>query len=566
MTTNYYDSTGLRNYISNSIHSAVNLYYYRYAISQANIVNGVYKITRPGYYYLTEDIAFDIPGGDINKYMLSLDKKSEHLYGNHAGIIIESDNVILDLAGYSIYQTPRFYAVQRFFNLIQLNNFPFILDPKRPCTETSSGRRCPVVGPIPHVRIPYFREPQFVIIKNGALGLTSHSGIHGNNNKYIVIDDIQFTDYEVSAITLNNLDNSIIDNIVVHRSLQKVPFNPFWVTVTLAFKTFLKAGVAEEEMLLLRNAIEQMLLKIKVAYTLDDLLIVAREGIQEFSNEDHKWLSPCGQYGISVTKKGPSIHDFSSGLNNEGDKNSRVLYIQNVAIKDMTVNVFEDISIAKNGKPIQLIAGSVVRTATMDNDYTRLIMNILKTIPITERTAISGLTDEMIDNILSPSLAKPLELCRGIDNMAHVSKGLVGIRLDSCEHAYLNNVRIHNLRNIGAALTEAEINAARTRYYSPSIIMMNSGLISSNAFVGFNSCAFIASSGQQFHLINSSACDIVSTNGMGIAVSLNNKLMGALICGLQINNISSNSKVNDSTTLLIDKECSGVRVEGVFYN
>ena len=62
--------------------------------------------------------------------MLSLDEKSEHLYGNHAGIIIESDNVILDLAGYSLYQTPRFYAVQR-FNLIQLNNFPFILDPKK---------------------------------------------------------------------------------------------------------------------------------------------------------------------------------------------------------------------------------------------------------------------------------------------------------------------------------------------------------------------------------------------------------------------------------------------------
>ena len=54
MTTNYYDSTGLRSYICNSIHSAVNMYYYRYAISQATIVNGVYKITRPGYYYLTE--------------------------------------------------------------------------------------------------------------------------------------------------------------------------------------------------------------------------------------------------------------------------------------------------------------------------------------------------------------------------------------------------------------------------------------------------------------------------------------------------------------------------------
>ena len=565
MTTNYYDSTGLRNYICNSIHSAVNLYYYRYAISQANIVNGIYRITRPGYYYLTEDIAIDIPGSDINKYMLSLDKKSEHLFGNHAGIIIESDNVILDLAGYSIFQTPRFYAVQRFFNLIQLNNFPFILDPKKSCTETSAGKQCPVVGPIPGVKLPYFKEPQFVIIKNGALGLTSHSGIHGNNNKYVIIDDIQFSDFEVSAITLNNLDNSIIENIIVHKSLQKVPFTPFWVTVTLGFKSLLKAKVAEEELLVLRNAIEKMLLKIKIAYTIDDLLIVARE-FPDFSNEVNKWLSPCGQYGVSITKKGPSIHDFSQHISNSTDDNSRVVYIQNSTIKDMAVNVFEDISVAQNGKPINLIAGSVVRTATMDNKLTTEILRLLKLVPITERKEISGLTDEMIDAITSPSLSKPLELCRGIDNMGHISKGLVAIRLDCATHAYVNNVRVNNLRNIGKSLTKAEMDIAKARYFSESILMMDSGLISSRIFIGFNACAFIASSGKQVHFLNNSACDIVSTNGMGIAVSLNNKLIGALICGLNINNVSSNSNINDSTTILIDKECQGVRVERVFYN
>ena len=563
-TTNYYDSTGLRNYICNSIHSAVNLYYYRYAISQANIVDGVYKITRPGYYYLTEDIAFDIPGGDINKYVLTLDKKSEHLYGNHAGIIIESDNVILDLAGYSLYQTPRFYAVQRFFNLVQLNNFPFMLDPKKSCTETSTGKQCPVVGPIPHVRLPYFKEPQFVIIKNGAMGLTSHTGIHGNNNKFILVDDIQFSDFEVSAMTFNNLDNSIIENIIVHKSLQKVPFNPFWVTVTLGYKTLLKEGVPLEELNVLSTAIEKMLMKIKIAYTIDDLLIIARE-FPDFSNEDRKWLSPCGQFGISITKRGPSIHDFSSGTDNSTDT-SRVVYIQNTTIKDMAVNVFEDISIAKGGKPVGLIAGSVVRTATMDNPLTREILNILKTIPITKRKVISGLTDEMIDAIQNPSLSTPLELCRGIDNMGHISKGLIGIRLDSCVHAYLNGVRIHNLRNIGDALTQTEIDIAKQRYFSPSIIMMDSGLISSRTFVGSNSCAFIASAGNLVHIFNSSACDIVSTNGMGIAVALNNKLKSAIVHGIQINNVSSNSKINDSTTLLIDKSCENVRVERVFYN
>ena len=565
MTANYYDSTGLRNYICNSIHSAVNLYYYRYAISQANIVNGVYKITRPGYYYLTEDIAFDIPGGDIDKYVLELDSKSENLYGNHAGIIIESDNVILDLAGYSLYQTPRFYAVQRFFNLIQLNNFPFMLDPKKPCVETSSGKECPVVGPIPTVRLPYFREPQFVMIKNGALGLTSHSGIHGNNNKYIIVDDIQFSDFEVSAITLNNLDNSIIDHIIVHKSLQKVPFTPFWVTVTLGFKTFLKMGVPAEELTVLRKAIEKMLLKIKIAYTIDDLLIVARE-IPEFSNEVNKWLSPCGQYGISITKRGPSIHDFSNDVSNNVTDHSRVVYIQNTTIKDMAVNVFEDISIAKNGKPVGLIAGSVVRTATMDDPLTIEILNILKTIPITERKIISGLTDEMIDNIRSPSLAKPLELCRGIDNMAHTSKGLVGIRLDNCDYVYVNNVRIHNLRNIGRALTQTEIDLAKNRYYSPSIIMMNSGLIADNVYIGYNSCAFIASAGKQFHLFNSSACDIISEHGMAVGISLNNKLIGALVYGIQLTNICSNKKLNDSTSILLDKHCQGVNIEKIYYN
>ena len=230
------------------------------------------------------------------------------------------------------------------------------------------------------------------MIKNGYLGLTSHSGIHGNNNKYIIVDDIQFNDFEVSAITLNNLDNSIIDHLIVHKSLQKVPFTPFWVTVTLAFKTFLQAGVPAEELIVLRNSIEKMLKKIKIAYTLDDLLIVARE-IPEYSNESNQWLSPCGQYGISITRRGPSIHDFSDGIANNTTDNSRVVYIQNSTIKDMRVNVFEDISIAKNGKPIQLIAGSVVRTATMDDPLTREIFKLIKTIPITIRPKYSGLTD-----------------------------------------------------------------------------------------------------------------------------------------------------------------------------
>ena len=78
------------------------------------------------------------------------------------------------------------------------------------------------------------------------------------------------SDFEVSAMTFNNLDNSIIENIIVHKSLQKVPFNPFWVTATLGYKSLLNAKVAEE-LNCIKTAIEKMLLKIKIAYTIDDL-------------------------------------------------------------------------------------------------------------------------------------------------------------------------------------------------------------------------------------------------------------------------------------------------------
>ena len=78
--------------------------------------------------------------------------------------------------------------------------------------------------------------------------------------------------------------------------------------------------------------------------------------------------------------------------------------------------------------------------------------------------------------------------------MWHTSKGIVAIRLDDCVHASVVNVNISNLSNIGKPLSSSEeIQAAKEKYYSETIIMMDSTLLSPNEYVGNNTCGIIAS-------------------------------------------------------------------------
>ena len=80
------------------------------------------------------------------------------------------------------------------------------------------------------------------------------------------------------------------------------------------------------------------------------------------------------------------------------------------------------------------------------------------------------------------------------------------------------------LRNIGKSLTKAEMDIAKQRYFSPSIIMMDSGLFHLEHLLVITLVHLLHLLVNQVHIVNNSACDIISTNGMGIAVSLNNKL------------------------------------------
>ena len=555
----------LKTHIYNTINRKTNCYY-KTPISKDNIDNeGTIKITKPGYYYLTEDIVFDIPQStNIHDYLFTKPEKSEHLFGKHAGILIESDCVILDLCGHTISQSARFYAAQRFFNLIQFNNFPFIKNPDKPCHNTNGEHGCPVVGPIPNVLIEEFVTPKYIVIKNGCFGLTSHTAIHGNNNSYIVIENLVASNFEVSMITLNKVEQIVVDCVTIPNSLSMVPFTPFLVTVMLAIKSFLSAGLNISDLSVLHLALKKWATEVDKAKTIDELIVLSKN-YPDFDNSVNDYLSPCGQFGMSMTRKGPSVHNFSDNMPSE-THSSECIFIVNSKINKLEVNVFEDISIAKNGKPLALIAGSVLRIVTMEHPLTQEILRLLKTVPIDIRKTISPLDDATIDNILSPSKDKPFELCRGIDNMAHTSKGVVAIRLDDCIHASMVNVHICDLNNIGKPLSDAEIQAAKIKYYSNEIIMMNSTLLSPNNYVGNNSCGILMSSGKNYTLLCSSINNVKSKYGCAIGLGINNSLECAFVEDLSIKDIDSDNNKNDSGTLLIDEDSKMITLNRVTYN
>ena len=93
-------------------------------LSQSDFLNGTYRIRAPGIYRLTEDIDFEPrPDNDHWNQLDSPDYPINQFYlGFFAAITIECNNVVVDLNGRTLQMSKKFYLLQRFFNVIEVNN------------------------------------------------------------------------------------------------------------------------------------------------------------------------------------------------------------------------------------------------------------------------------------------------------------------------------------------------------------------------------------------------------------------------------------------------------------
>jgi len=205
-----------------------NTTYFLY-IPAADFDEGTLIIDRPGAYKLCEDITFkpmvkSIESSDdpLEAFQpdFSTGKYDPRAYGLgfFAAISVATSEVQLYLNGHTLQQSREHQIAQRFYANIELASAPFIAttgphefvgtdeDTNPPPSELKSARDFYLFGP-------------------GVIGRSSHHGIHGNGNQKIQISGVTFQDFEVAAVSLNEVDGLEISDCIVIRNSRDVPLN-----------------------------------------------------------------------------------------------------------------------------------------------------------------------------------------------------------------------------------------------------------------------------------------------------------------------------------------------------
>ena len=151
--------------------------YATHMLYQSNFANGTYRITKPGYYELQEDIVFspDPRGDDTfmptetqiqNGDYPTMNTSPTGYYGMgfFAAITVEAPDVIINLNNYMIKQSAMHKLQQRFFACIELASAPF--------TQGAGGNMNRSKGPHQFGPTP-IKTANNLYICNGTLGSSS---------------------------------------------------------------------------------------------------------------------------------------------------------------------------------------------------------------------------------------------------------------------------------------------------------------------------------------------------------------------------------------------------------
>eukprot|EP01025_Chloroclados_australasicus_P020330 TRINITY_DN2143_c0_g1_i1.p1 TRINITY_DN2143_c0_g1~~TRINITY_DN2143_c0_g1_i1.p1 ORF type:complete len:633 (+),score=69.47 TRINITY_DN2143_c0_g1_i1:2195-4093(+) len=447
-----------------------------FPLSQSDFDQGSQILLYPGVYKLTNDIVFNpnsatalgvdyYSAGDVQPSQFAIYNPKAFGIGFFAAVVIAGKDIVLDLNGFKISQSKEHGLHQRFYFHVELASSPFIQGqgPHDFGKEISSSNVC---------------------VKNGALGLSSHGGIHGNGNTNIEIRDLTIDNFEVAAVHLNKGTNVTIANIEIPSTRTDVPvigrfsaarFMRPWVNqlVDGGYSGTLNIGGEEltalEVQTNLRQAIndatEQALTTGKITGELASL----------FGNPTGL---PDGSamYGIILNSKGVAVNGVPSNV--PVSERSQQVTIQNVNIGTMTLKTREIPVLTVDGvKPATDAVGAALNT---QDGFTlsaagAYIGNAVANAQLIVAKAIHGEFDfgnlKTDQNKIAPEVVAWAEsgesyqsqnldyLCNG-DTMFHVNKGAIAFKLDAsidvvCENCVVDTV--DNQGDIGSTICNNNI-------------------------------------------------------------------------------------------------------------
>lgn len=510
-------------------------------LRQSDFDNGTYRITKSGYYVLSEDIKFNPNPSVWDEKTSSLSgddwmPRSDQMgvypplpygLGFFAAITIETKNVVLDLNQKNISQSNEHYLQQRFFACIELANQPFI----------------PNQGPSNFGLS--FQAADTVKIKNGYIGMSSHHGIHGNGMKNVVLEDLVIYNFEIAGIALNGSTTTVLKNVKVMESARNVP-----VAATYSQSRFIRKFLTDVEKTT-NPTITLGGLSVNATSLLNQLKIEMDVVYDEFINKNVDVSNPLyaniekvadgAVYGIVLAQNGVVVGKFPeerSGVGNED------IVLDNITICNLVTKPHEVVGLSPTtvtlnyGINVQKsVIGDVLRIRDIVDTNGYYTPNVLSqsqlyisnvnptagTSNITEPVYKEWAENSNVD-IQTIIDREGYYYVGGGDSMAHFMKGNIGLFLSGAKNVRTNNIEIFDITNSG---TEADTDVYENGYYDG------------------NTCRGIAVASSEDVLLKCSTKSIVSNTSCAIGVDIIGKSSVILYRGV-ITDLTSASKFYQS--------------------
>jgi hypothetical protein len=447
-------------------------------IRQKDFTTGTLIIDNPGIYKLCENIVFDpnAPQGDVpsedayDPIFPGEYSKNAYGLGFFSAIAIQAPDVEIRLNSHSIEQSKGHALFQRYFAVFELASSPFIKG-AGPAQFIGEEEVCICAS-------------NLKILGPGVIGLSSHHGIHGNDNKNVEIRNVVFVDFEVAAVSLNNIDGLVIQDCEILHNRHDVPINGMFSAARFirpyakelkerGYKMNLRgeevtAAKAYDDLI---EAINNVYFDVVAHPDINNGMINPEEHRMEydlFRNHFHVIDGPC--YAFVVHGRGPAVGDQGFVFNENNTTTSSNILIKDNKINNIKCWTKEIPSVVENSTVINDVRGAVFQVVDVvdmtlissfeDGTYKGNVVADLQ-IMVAKAILEGVLEDDPLrqttPNTISPIIIEwaesedmvfnPSYRCNG-DAMHHVNKGIIVIRVEDTQGFQIEGNSISEIKNL----------------------------------------------------------------------------------------------------------------------
>lgn len=375
--------------------------------------------------------------------------------GFFAAIVISGDDLILDLNGHTIAQSPEHALQQRFYANIELADQPFI---------PSEG---------PHSFGEGLDPARNVAIVNGALGRASHHGVHGQLAQGILLKDLVIKDFEVAGISLHGAKDICLIDTSVEANAKNIPVLGIWSSSKF-IKPYLEALPSGFGIQIQGKRITKEMLLNHLKTMTETVVNEELQGREQWKSDYPFLVNQSGEidgnaYGIVFNPKGVAVNGFP--LYNNPDSRAETVMLEHVTINSISATINEVPALSRikddpfSGAQIDPVGSVFQIEKFIDQDGK--FSGTLESSPVqiaqalVARAIIHGYSFGHLDtsrNTIKPETIAWVEgklkfkdldadfILNG-DSMHHVNKGVVGAKLDGITGLRVNDLQIVHIKN-----------------------------------------------------------------------------------------------------------------------